>query len=462
MKLLIASRRWCAGSELRPGLYPRFCASARDCTFVAVFAVALVCRLAFIAALLILRPGFWGSSVSRWAELGWISLNLYEGRGFSSPFSAGTSPTAWLCPLVPGLWAGVMWFLGNTPTAVRALALLQTIPSALSCAFYWLLARHMSRDDRPSVGCRRPLTVGLAACFWPESILRMTNLWYLVWQELGVVVLVWCAMMWLDSPSKRRAILLGVAAGLMAWVNVTPLPIFIVALAAPLLRVSPNRSAICGYASLALLVALLVMSPWLARNALRFGRLIPMRSNTGFQLFEANNTDGCVRETSGTKHPASDEKQRLLYDRLGEAQYNQMCLARALRYMALEPGKTMTRAIQRFYVVWFTDVLDCWPDIPGTRWWYSTGHPLVNLFIRVKRCSTILSALLLLALVACAAFSGRFRGVPYGFLFVAVLLAMSFPHYLMQVSDEYTEIVRHWLRLLVVFVWCGKPPSCAS
>ena len=122
---------------------------------VIVFVAALAVRVLFISAEidvigLWVWPGQYPFSSSD--EMSGIATNLAQGRGFSSPYSPGTTPTAWLCPLVPLLSALVIRCLGSavkySPTVM---GYIDTIPSACCVVVYWLIARSTARAIAPRI-----------------------------------------------------------------------------------------------------------------------------------------------------------------------------------------------------------------------------------------------------------------------------------------------------------------------
>jgi hypothetical protein len=136
---------------------------------------------------------------------------------------------------------------------------------------------------------------GLVLCFWPESLLRLTEPWYFVWQELGFALLIWLGLRWCDRPTLSTGSALGAVGGIVALINVNPIPIFAVAIAAPLLERRSFDAPQWRAAMLCAGIATLIVVPWVVRNIAVFGRLYPVRSNAPFELFQGNNPKDCIR-----------------------------------------------------------------------------------------------------------------------------------------------------------------------
>src|SRR5690606_39206034 len=104
--------------------------------FWGVVAFALLARGLFVA--FVLGPLAWDNyGIDHGSELGSIARNVFEGRGFSSPFEPGDTPTAWLAPLVPLIWVAVFQVFGLfTQASFFVILALQMFAGALACGFY--------------------------------------------------------------------------------------------------------------------------------------------------------------------------------------------------------------------------------------------------------------------------------------------------------------------------------------
>ena len=162
---------------------------ARRC--LALTLLAFLARAGFVV--FVGAPTWDEAGIAYGSELGHIARNLAEGRGFSSPFEEGSTPTAWIAPAVPALWALVFRALGTfSDASLTAILALQCLASALAVGIYGSLARRMALA---SGGSRRvALVLGVALALWPESILGLRRPWYFGFQELGVALLVWRAV----------------------------------------------------------------------------------------------------------------------------------------------------------------------------------------------------------------------------------------------------------------------------
>lgn len=415
---------------------------------VLIFVSALALRVAFFSVQVMHNPQFWSRTAPFFNdELSQIAVNLAQGRGFSSPFSNGSTPTAWLCPLVPLLWAFVIRCAGsaNGLTAM-ILIYISALPSAACVVVYWLIARHILRG-RP-VAARIALIVAAIFSVWPESLYILDFPWYFPWQELAVAVMVLLGMRWIDRPGLKTAAPLGISAGILALINVTPVPVFAVILLLPLFQQCEARRRIFGAATVSVVLSVLVISPWIVRNALVLHAFVPMRGNGGFSLWEGNNPIGCIIETRDSVHPHNQPEELRRYQALGEVGYDREGSRRAFAYMRAHPGITLARVAQRAYVIWLTDVTDKW-SWDGRPYWRK-GMAAID-----KAMASTLAAWGLLILILWALATRRLTGLPYKGTFVSLVFFLPLPFYFTLAENDYVAYLRSWLLLLVILAMSG-------
>lgn len=420
-----------------------------------IFALALAVRLIFFTLEVIHYPQPWSRSAPfGQAEMGSIAVNLAAGRGFSSPFGPGSTPTAWLCPLIPSLWALIIKFAGSASGFTARLAIsIGAIPSAAAVVVYWLIALHLLRG-RPAWR-RASLLVIAFFTFWPESLYGIRDGWYYPWQELGTALVVLLGMRWIDRPRLKTLIPLALAGGTLALINVTPMPIFAVILFWPAIQNRPARRRMLGLGALGGGLALLIVSPWMIRDALVFHAFMPLRSVSGYQLFAGNNPEGNIRDCSTERHPLYEQEEMHRYQALGELAYSRDDMRIAKAYMRAHPLLTLRRVGERAYVIWFGDALDHWSWDGHTRYWQQ-GAAAIG-----RTLSSVLAAWGLTLLLLWAIASRRFANLSYKQLYFAIIFLIPLPFYLTIADYNYTALLRSWLLLLVLLAFSGafRPPE---
>jgi len=419
--------------------------------FIAIFIAALLIRLSFLGIWMHFSHNSWKGGSFQEGEMGSIAVNLFEGRGFSSPFFPGSAPTAWLSPAVPFLWSVVMRLQGEATLATaKLLIFLQAIPSALAVSLYWLIAKEI-RFKHMVLSAQFPTAIAAVLAFWPESLFRLGELWYFVWEECAVAALVLVGMKWVQRRTGSNAVLLGLIGGTLALINITPVPFLVCVILLPALNGKCDKREFVKTALLAFLIMLAIVSPWLVRCKLRLGGFVPLRSNAGTELLQGNNAIDCIRQTDESLHPTNNKYEMQRFNTLGELQYNRVAFREALNYIRVHKLQTAIRIMKRIYVAWFTDIFDFWPNYKDQRWW--NGGPL-QFF---STLTTILTALSTLSLSIFAIASEQLEGLPFRWLLFALLLLTPMLHYITVMEDSYTYVDRIWLAIIGMFAIFNSP-----
>ena len=230
----------------------------------------------------------------------------------------------------------------------------------------------------------------------------------------------------------------------MALINVTPIPLFLVAVCGPLLQRTGTR--VRRRAALALVIAGLIVAPWLLRNAAVFGHFVPLRGNGGFELLQGNNPRAIIRMTQDSVHPGVDRRELERYRALGEYEYNQESLRMALAWIRDHPLDFLSNAAARAYVVWFTDLTDRW-SWAGVPWW-ADGN--IRWRVAAQNVTSSITALITLGAALFAWWRSGVAAVPWPHLVFGVLLLIPLPHYFTQIDPAYVAFLRVWLTMMAI------------
>ncbi len=243
---------------------------------VAIAAVAI--RIAFI---LIVAP-----AVPRIGDANAYHLlaeNLAHGRGYIRPFDRQllglTRPTAEYPPLFPALLA-IPSFLGLH--SVESQRLFLAFVGGGTVVLIGLLGRRVAS---PAVGL---VAAALAACspmlFLSEGILMAEALD--VFLVTAVLLLAYRA---LDQPTVLRFVALGFVIGLATLTRAESILLGVVLVVPMCVRMRTlARSQRVGRVAATLAVALIVVTPWTVRNALRFHAFVPVSNNVATLVDGAN------------------------------------------------------------------------------------------------------------------------------------------------------------------------------
>jgi hypothetical protein len=271
-----------------------------------------------------------------------IAQAMYDGHGYASPTGENTGPTAWCAPVYPTIYWLLLWLGdGDRDVVIVGIAILQVCVLMATGVLILAMVQQTAPDISPWLAMATFLG-GLSYHFW--HWFRFTADGWLMLLTLDVVIAGFC---WFAPlASWRKAFCWGVFGGLCAMVNPS------IALAwAGLTLLLGQRTA--GWAKLAvtLLAAMLTLAPWTVRNYLVFGRLIPVKSNLAYELYQSQclQDDGLFEASTGRLHPSTPGSQeRHEYAALGEMAYLDRKWLQFRQAVSADPLDFCDRVASRF------------------------------------------------------------------------------------------------------------------
>lgn len=320
----------------------------------AVFALALAIRLLLAfgwPALGTLPPTEMERTARNWAETGELG----------NPYLTPTGPTAHVAPLYP-LMLGLVYRIGGTEQpGPPGQWLLGCTLSALRCALMLPLAVVLG------LGLRTGLIAAIASCFVITAVgTEIRGAWEAPAAALALMFFVWLAARREEKPWSRPgrdAFLVGLAAG--AALLLSPALLFTLAalLAWTLARHATRRQWLTGMA-LAAVGALLVLAPWVYRNARVLGSPVLFRTNFGLELSLAYNDAGeatALDKRILERHPLKNAAVSQRVATVGEVAFNRERQREALDWIAAHPGKAAELAALHVFYFWFPPA----PSLPA-------------------------------------------------------------------------------------------------
>ena len=225
-----------------------------------------------------------------------IAEALAAGKGFSNPFRAETGPTAWMPPLYPLFLAALIKVLPSKMMVALVVVVLKNIVLIITGLVLYEIAK--------KTRLRLPASVVLVLfCLWLLCNFR----WFFQvthdeWLLLMVMNVVFAVVAYIRKhlPSRRTAIVLGMVGGVAMLTS--PIAGFVwLVLTLTLVRSIGDMKKLF----FAVIIMILLCSPWLIRNYLVFEKIIFMESNFYFDLYHNYQaTDGIVCEDYFlTTHP---------------------------------------------------------------------------------------------------------------------------------------------------------------
>lgn len=397
---------------------------SRRTFFLLIFLVGFVLRFGF-ALYARTYVGSANTSTPFGAEVCRLAAHIAAGQGFRSPFhGTDTGPSAWVAPAYPYFVAVVFRLLGSY-SASSALVLigLQCVMAAATGILICILGER-------SLGAR----IGFwAACIWTASpiFFRWPASW--IWDFTASALLLASAfLVALDTEEKGTAgkwLQLGAIWGLIALTN----PALLSLLPFTFLHAAwANRNAHKPYVrgiALAAVLFVAIISPWLVRNYLVFGRPVFLRDNYWFEFSLGNYHLSNGIGWNG-KHPDVNPNALQQVDMLGELGFIDAHKKEALAFIRQYPREFLNLTLYRTLAFWDGTSLqfqagEWWS--PWEFWPLSAGGWLGLLFVLTRR--------------------------PRGWLlYTSALMVYPIPYYLAYPQAKYRHAIEPELLLLSVYL----------
>jgi hypothetical protein len=258
-----------------------------------------------------------------------IARSIASGDDFGSPFGDPTGPTAWMPPAYPTLLAALLLTLGDEDAVAFCVVALQDLSLIYAG---WVVLDAARRTTA------RPGGPAVALTFYIAWMFYHFHSWFQFTHDSWLVLL--CVSLlfhgaghsWDRAPSRATATLWGLGGGASALVS----PVLALPWAAVAVVTMRRRRPFAW----SLLVAALVVAPWTARNYWVFHRLIPVKSNAYYELYQSSclEPSGVLRHSTGVDHPYRNPgPERWAYADRGEIAYLDDYRVRFREYLRERP-----------------------------------------------------------------------------------------------------------------------------
>jgi hypothetical protein len=385
-----------------------------------IFFVALAIRV----ALLLLAPGF---GLLPPMEMERVARSFAEGRGLANPFATPTGPTAHLLPLYPMVLGAIYKIWGTGSTGILVQGLFSCILASLRCALLFPLARLMSLDAR---------TAGLASIlsvfYIPAFATEIRGGWDAPLTALFLMGLACLAILIARRPtlSLRSALGSGILVGLSTLLSAVLLASSLGFMAAGALIFRRRLRDYLTWCIVCGAVVLLCLTPWALRNRQQLGKTIWLRSNFGFELWQAYHEGAGVGalDTSALLGPAVNVEISNRVAMVGEVEFQASMERDAFGWIQAHP----TQALQLFVA-------------HGVYFWFPPGQWLPLRLVR--GLLTVLAGAGLWILLA--------RKSPAGYVLAVIWIVFPLIYYVVYWSSRYRYPMEWTLLLAAAVVPCA-------
>jgi hypothetical protein len=310
-----------------------------------IFCVALLLRLSFLFYEAHQIPATALATVPFQNEAGSVAAALAQGQGFCCVFHQPTGPTAWLAPVYPVFLATIFKISGSfTVASFYAAALFNCVFSALVCLpLFHSALRIGNRATAAAAGW-------LWAVFPSGILIPFEWIWDTSLSALLAISLLWATFRLADDSRRRNFIFYGLFWGFCLLVNPALGSVFPFLLIWIYFRMNSSQRLRLPRIALIICLAILVCLPWTIRNAVKFHRVIPIRSNFPFELWMGNNPIYDEHSRQVNRITRYEEVHR--YSQMGETAFLEEKGRAAKKFIREHPALALQLAERRAVAIW--------------------------------------------------------------------------------------------------------------
>ena len=393
-------------------------------------------------------------------EMGRVARALATGYGYADPFVGHTGPTAWVPPLYPLLMAAVFKVAGvySALSAWILLAINSVFSAAIVPAIYEIAAR-----------CYNRKVAIWSAWLWALYPAALQYAIHWVW-EMSLTTMLFSFVLVLalrmrgigeaeppPNPSDRgphgqvfvrgvestsRWLLFGFLWGLIALSN-SSLLLFLPACGLWILLGAPNKSSAVARATLASIVCLAVIAPWIYRNWAVFHAFIPMRSNLGAEFYAGSGPGSNGFPFVATLPLVERDPETMHYKALGEIAWVREQGAKAKSYIAAHKAHFALITLKRIYFYWVSV-----PHPDERSPWGEFSRELNYCFLSITGCLGLLLSLK--------------NRTPAAWLFAWAFVLLPLTYYFVTVNARFRHPLEPLIAILTVYLFQSARPRKAA
>lgn len=299
--------------------------------------------------------------VSSGSEAVLVARSLAAHGTFADPFATmKTGLTAHVAPVYPFLYSLILRAFGIGHAALQVAWACNVLVFALQMGLLPLLSVRLRLGVLPGIVAA---VLGTLSLYTPIDTR---------WESFFAGLLLLSAFLVTERSLGTQSSVATLVAGALWGVLILTNPVFVLLLLGwPLCWIwaqrQGERARCVRHSVIIAAIALVIISPWIARNYARFGALIFVRDCLGLQLQGGNNPcatptlreiikSGCLAR-SGPNVNAAIAAQLVA---AGEVQFNRTKLREALDWISSNRAAFLALSVRRLRLFWFPDLDNLW------------------------------------------------------------------------------------------------------
>ena len=302
------------------------------------FALAIRLLALAVSAVLGTFPEYWEPEV--------LARNVLEGHGYVY-LKLHTTYHAYMEPLYPGFVIGVYAVSGRSTVALG-------VAQCLIAAFLPLVIYAFTRR---TFGETAGIAAAVLVVVHPALTGYSVKFHPFVLDSLALPLVALALLRLYETPSRTNGLLFGVALGMC--VLTRPTVLAFATIASVYLFASSAAQGVRRPLAAGLLIAALIVTPWVARNYLVLHTFVLTRTNVGY-VFWLGNHPGASGGAADASDPTSthsmfDTAPMELRERVlsvGEIEQNRIFLSEALGYVKEAPAEFVWRWLRKLGYFW--------------------------------------------------------------------------------------------------------------
>lgn len=289
-----------------------------------IFIIALALRLVY--AFLLKTDQLYFPDSMQWDQ---IALNFLSGKGLI----VGPDALAVRMPLYSIFLSGIYFIFGKSN--LLAVRIIQAFISAFTCVLIYFIATSVFRDNRHKEKISR--IAALISAFYPFFI-------YYSGAILTETLFIFLTCLIILFLSKKKFFLTGIFLGLAILCRAETL-LFSFLMVVGLFFFVPPKNALKN-SLIILVIMFVILSPWITRNYMLFGKFVPLSTTGGWTFWEGNNP---WNKTGGPCQPLPGVPE---ISNMNEVERDAFLKAKTVEEIKKDPKRIFRLSVKKFFRFW--------------------------------------------------------------------------------------------------------------